>query len=138
MSQAMRQPYGDDMNWLDKFFPDDISITAFVIKTGVLGSALGLGVIALILLSGCAPVAKFTYGDASNAAAIDPPGAPCYLGIGAAAQTVGEATGDVGVLTGIATERALSGALQSPACYPIEAALLGKLLKFTPAAPFVP
>ena len=90
------------------------------------------------LLSGCSQLGQLTAADAQNAAAIDPPGAPCYMAIGTTATALGAAQSNAGLLTALATKRALSGDLQSPACAPIEASLLAELLKLTPAAPFVP
>ncbi len=89
-------------------------------------------------LAGCAPLGKFTAGDAANAAAIDPAAAACYQALGTVATAVGSATADTGILTVVATQRAGQGALQSPACAPVEASVLGLLLKATPVAPFVP
>jgi hypothetical protein len=95
---------------------------------------------ALMLLSGCVaqPVLKFTAADASNAAAIDPAGATCYLALEATATAASGASDAWGILSTVAAERAFGGALQSPPCAPIEAGLLGKLLRLTPAAPFLP
>jgi hypothetical protein len=92
---------------------------------------------ALAAIAGCSQVGQFTAADAKNAAAIDPAGASCYMAIGATATAAGAVQSN-GVLTLLATKRALSSDLQSPACAPIEAGLLAELLKSTPVAPFVP
>lgn len=91
------------------------------------------------LLCSCAQVATigtFTAADATQAAAIDPANAACYQAIGAIGAAVGVAQG--GILTLVATKMAARNALSSAACAPIEAQVLGDILKATPLAPLVP
>ena len=105
----------------------------------LLAASMPAGALALALLaSACAPLGQFTAGDAANAAWIDPSGASCYQAIGAIGASTGGVTQDRGLLTAIATKRAVKGALQGSDCAPLEADILGEILKATPAAPLVP
>lgn len=102
----------------------------------------GIYVLASVLLAtvlcGCSALGQFTAQDAANAAAIDPAHAACYQAIGAVGTAVGGVTKDTGILTIVATKIAGRTALESAACAPVEAQVLGDLLKATPAAPLVP
>ena len=92
-------------------------------------------------LGGCAQQAQqlgmFTMQDAQAAAAIDPSNAACYEAFGALGSTLSGVKG-VGVLTVVAAKIAFRRAAVDPACAPVEAMLLGDLLKLTPLAPLVP
>lgn len=79
-----------------------------------------------------------TLADAQTAAAIDPSGASCYNALGDIGQAQAVATGKTGILTLIATKRAVTAVLSNPACASIELGIFAELLKATPIAPLVP
>ena len=83
-------------------------------------------------------VGSFTAADAATAAAIDPPDASCYSAIGSVGSAVSSSTGKVGLLSLAASDIAIGNALQSAGCGSVEAHVLGRVLRATPAAPLVP
>lgn len=102
-----------------------------------------LAAVLMLWLGGCAQVGQFAAQDAQNATTIatavgDTAGAACWPALATTGNAIAAAGNSAGVLSAIEEKRAVRMALQNPACEPIWAGVLAEVLKFTPAAPFVP
>ncbi len=109
----------------------------------VIAGAFALGSALVLWLGGCAQIGQASAQDAINATTIataidDTAGEHCWPVLARTGGAIAGAGNSPGVFAAIEEKRAARLALQDPACQPIWAGVLAELLKFSPAAPFVP